>query len=193
VTGDDVVFLLVVLVPLFAARWRVSLLGIGLQGALLLRASHGSALDVADFAVLRGLVAPLLLYRVQTRSGGSHRNDVIPANLFAWVVVVVLTTAAFRFADAIEPGGAGHGRVAVATAALVLGMFVLASQNSVFSQIMAILRIENAVALFELALPHAPDDPGLRIAQIAITGGVVGLVAWYLRALHGFTAEEVTE
>lgn len=184
--AEDAVFLLVVLLPLFAARWRVSLLGLALQGVLLFRAA-GSAreallLDGADFLLVRGLLAPGLLYAIQLRGGSPHRNDVIPANLFAWVLVVVLTTAAFRFAAII--GGEAEGRIAVATAALVLGLFVLSTQSSVFSQIVGVLRIDNAVALFEIAFSHEHGDLSAKLAQIAVTTGAVGLMAWYLRALH---------
>lgn len=194
--ADDAVFLLVVLVPLFAARWRVSLLGLALQGVLLFQASMGDhdggvVLNAVDFLLIRGLVGPALLYTIQLSGGSPHRNDVIPANLFAWVLVVLLVTAAFRFAAVMDPLG---GRIAVASAALVLGLFVLASQSSVFSQIVGVLRIENAVALFEIALPRENADPVVRIAQIAVTAGIVGLAAWYLRALHGqVPTERATE
>ncbi|MEQ1503546.1 MAG: hypothetical protein ABMB14_15015 [Myxococcota bacterium] len=193
--AEDAVFLLVVLVPLFAARWRVSLLGLSLQGVLLFRAAsvHPDALpggDVAlnavDYLVVRAVLGPAALYAIQHRGGLPHRNDVIPANLFAWVLVVLLTTGAFRFAAHADPTGALGGRVAVASAALVLGLFVLASQDSVFSQIVGMLRIENAVALFETALPEHPGsaEPGVRLLQVAVIAGVVATMAWYLRALH---------
>ncbi|MEQ1567779.1 MAG: hypothetical protein ABMA64_19210 [Myxococcota bacterium] len=183
--AEDVVFLLVIVVPLFVARWRVSLLGLALQGALLFRAAHGDPwLDGIDFLAVRGALAPAILYTIQLGSGHPGRKDVIPANLFAWVLVVVLVTVAFRFAAAMAPGAESEGRLAVATAALVLGLFVLSSQNSVFAQIVGVLRVENAVALFELAVREVPPEPGVRVAQLAVTAGLCGMMAWYLRALH---------
>lgn len=179
---DDVVFLLVVLAPLFAAQWRASLLGLAAQGVLLWRASGAAGgFDAVDLLLLRGLVAPVLLWRVYK---GSDRNDVIPASLFGWGSVGALTLAAFAFAAALD-GGATGGRTAAATAALLLGFFVLASQDGVFSQLVGVLRIENAVALFELTLPRDHPDPVVRCAQVAATAGATLLAAWYLRELRG--------
>jgi hydrogenase-4 component E len=74
------------------------------------------------------------------------------------MLVVGIVLASFRFANELsksEPSNPLH--IATVTAALLLGLFVLSSQGSMFSQIVGLLRIENAVALFEL-LPasHVP-------------------------------------
>lgn len=79
-----------------------------------------------------------------------------------------------------------EGRIAVATAALLFGFFVLATQDSVFSQIVGVLRIENAVALFELVAGGEHADPVVRSAQLAATAGAALLAGWYLRRLHDF-------
>lgn len=174
------VFLLVILVPLFAARWRVSVVGLGLQGLLLWAAAggHESLFQTADLLVLRGLLVPALLWRCYR---GRARNDVIPANLFAWGFVAAVTLAAFWFADALAAGSPHEGRIAVASAAFLLGLFVLASQDSPFSQLVGVLRIENAVAMFELTLPGHHVDPVVRTVQLAVTAGIAILAAWFLR------------
>lgn len=186
--GLDVLFLVVVLVPLLAARWRVSLLGLSLQGLLLFLVAGGGQpsldpvylLDAADYLVVRGVIAPFLLYQAFLRPGVPDRNDTIPPNLFAWMFVVLLVLVSFNFADATSGGSA---RVGVAAAALVLGFFVLATQSSVFSQIVGALRIENAIALFELTdrAPHA--SPLVRLLHLLVVTTAVVLYAWYLGAL----------
>lgn len=184
-TPDDVVFLLVILVPLFAARWRISLLGLALQGVLLLRASGAAhAFDWIDYLACRALIGPILLYLSFAGGDRPPRNDVIPPNLFSWAFVGALTLAAFQFAVALGPVPAAAGRIAVATAALLLGLFVLASQDKPFSQLIGVLRIENAIALFELAFPREAPDPVVRSAQILATFGALLLAAWFLRTLR---------
>ena len=68
-----VALLLVLLLPLFAASWRTSLLGLAGQGLLMawiairLRPEHATAaqwLTLVDLVLLRGVLGPWLLYRV---------------------------------------------------------------------------------------------------------------------------------
>lgn len=194
--GVDILFLVVVLVPLFVAKWRVSLLGLALQGGLLWYAAGGTrpsldaayVFDLVDFVVRAGL-APGLLYLAFRRPDVPDRNDVIPANLIAWMLVVLLVLASFRFAADMDPTGIVDGRVAVAAASLVLGFFVLTTQDVVFSQIIGALRIDNAVALLELSGPAGHMDPVARTAQLVAVAGAVGLYAWYLQALAAIPEE----
>lgn len=179
-----IVFLLVVLLPLLAASWRVSLLGLATQGALLawmaLRGHHtagpAAALIVIDAILLRGIVAPSLIRRALVQTDVPRRNDVIPPNLFSWALVAALVFVAFRFSAAIgsRPGATGGALlIAVATSALLLGLFVLASQNGMLSQIVGLIRIENAIALFELQLEHHFVLP----VQAALSGVFLATVA----------------
>jgi hypothetical protein len=74
-TGVLIAFVIVVLIPLFVATWRTSLLGLALQGALLawlsLRPettlSFDSVFTALDVVVLRSVVAPVLLFSVMRR------------------------------------------------------------------------------------------------------------------------------
>lgn len=194
----DILFLAVLLVPLLTARWRLSLLGLGLQGWLLFEAAGGREprwelsylLDAADYLVVRGLVAPALLYYAFMRPGVPARNDVIPPNLFAWTGVVLLVLVSFNFADA---AAGGAPRVGVAASALVLGFIVLSTQTSVFSQIVGALRIENAIALFELTVPELHPSPLVRALHVAVGAGAVVLYAWFLGALAALPVERPTD
>lgn len=178
--GPDLLFLVVALVPLLAARWRVSLLGLAAQGLLLFLCSEGSALDAVDFLVVRGVLAPVLLVLAFQRPGTPDRNDMVPPNLFAWMLVVGLVLVSFNFADANSGGSA---RVGVAAASLVLGFFVLATQTSVFSQIVGAMRIENAIALFELSDPDTHASLLVRSLHLIVVATSVVLYAWYLGAM----------
>jgi hydrogenase-4 membrane subunit HyfE len=66
----------------------------------------------------------------------------------------------FRFAALVHPaGGVASTHVAVATSGLLLGMLVLATQTSTFGQIIGVLRVEFAIALFELGSGPELDLP----------------------------------
>jgi hydrogenase-4 component E len=184
-----IAFLALTLFPLLVASWRVSLLGLALQALLLgwmlirTHAQPSAALSIqfVDLVLLRGIVAPHILYRVLARQRAPRRNDVIPSNLFSWGFVSALVFVSFRFAGALAgpdlPSSLGF---ATATAALLLGMYVLASQNSMFSQMVGLLRIENAIALWELLLPLHVELP-VAVGCSAVFLGTVVVFGRFLR------------
>ncbi len=163
-----IAFLVVVVVPLLTASWRISLLGLALQGLLMaaMASRHGwagtwtGAVLLADLLVLRGWFIPRYLRRIMDRLGVGRRNDVIPANLLSWTLAGAAVLVAFRFAGHVLPGeGDRTIHVAVAAAALLLGLLILGTQVTTFSQITGVLRVEYAIALFELEGGHAPSLP----------------------------------
>ena len=195
-------FVGILLVPLFVASWRLSLFGLAAQGIIMASISYqlDPALDTVDawvgmfdLVIVRGLGAPLLLYAVLRAQRAPARNDVLPPNLMSWTLAIVLVLFAFRFADLLVPTeGPEHEFVAVATAGLLLGLLVLATQTGPFSQMVGALRIENAIALFELGGARDHRDVGMRIAQTLILIGTVLMFRWYLRTLPRTTAVKVS-
>ena len=190
-SGLLIAFAIVVLIPLFVATWRTSLLGLALQGALIawlwlsLRDESTVTLDVALTAVdvigLRTVAAPLLLYQVMRRRNAPPRNDVIAPNLFSWAIVVGLVVVAFRAADVLVPiEGDEQMLVAVAATSFVLGLFVLAASRATFSQIIGVLRIENAIALFELGASGEHGSAGLYAAMSGVLFVSILFFRWYL-------------
>jgi hydrogenase-4 membrane subunit HyfE len=161
--------LLVALVaPLLTASWRISLVSLGAQGLLMtaLVASRGwpttasGAVLLVDLFVLRTWFVPRHLIRILRSKDLPVRDDLIPANLLSWTLAAAAVLVAFRFATYVEPGGGDVlVLVAVATAGLLLGFLILASQVSVFSQIVGVLRVEYAVGLLELAAGREPPLP----------------------------------
>jgi hydrogenase-4 membrane subunit HyfE len=188
-----IAFVGVLLVPLFVASWRLSLLGLVGQGVIMASLSYqldpsldsvSAWLGLFDLIVVRGIGAPLLLYAVLRSQRAPARNDVLAPNLMSWTLAIVLVLVAFRFADMLVPTeGDDHALVAGATAGLLLGFLVLATQTGPFSQMIGALRIENAIALFELGGRHDGDDVGIRIAQTVILIATVLLFRWYLQTL----------
>lgn len=193
-------FVGILLVPLFVASWRLSLFGLAVQGLLMAWISYqlDPALDTAaawvrlfDLVVVRGLGAPIALYAVLRSQRAGARNDVIPPNLMSWTLSIALVLVAFRFADMLVPvEGNDHSFVAGATAGLLLGLLVLATQTGPFSQMVGVLRIENGIAFFELGAGHQPL--AMSIAQTILLISTVLLFRWYLRTLPRATETKVS-
>lgn len=185
-----IAFVGVLVVPLFVASWRLSLLGLALQGLLMAWISYdlhpaldslGDWLQMIDLVVVRGLGAPIALFAVLRGQGASARNDVIPPNLMSWTLAIALVLVAFRFADMLVPvEGDANSFVAAASAGVLLGLLVLATQTGPFSQMVGALRIENGIAMFELAGQH---DPAMQVAQTVILVATVLMFRWYLKTL----------
>lgn len=187
-----IALVMVMVMPLFVASWRLSLAGLAGQGLLIgwiryqLDPHLGTAsawIDLFDLVAVRGLAAPLALYVVARAQWARSRDDVLPPNLMSWALAVMFVLFAFRFADLLVPaGGTEHELVATATAGVLLGLLVLSTQTGPFSQMIGAIRIENAIAVLELSQRHE-GDPALRLAQTALVIGTVLMFRWYLRTL----------
>lgn len=182
----------VLLIPLFVSKWRISLLGLSLQGLLMAWIARGkdphlsldSALTLVDLVGVRGVAAPLVLYAVLRAKNAPQRNDVIPPNMLSWTAAFGLVLLAFQLAGVVAPPqGDAQTLVAVSAAAFLLGFLVLATQSGPFSQIVGALRIENAIAMFELGGEHHHESPLLHGAQIAVVAVSLALYHFYLRSL----------
>jgi hydrogenase-4 membrane subunit HyfE len=201
VTSLLIGLLAVLLLPLFVSTWRTSLLGLACQGLTMAwiayrlegHLSVDSALTFFDLIVVRGLAAPLALYAVMRTQNAPRRNDVIPPNMLSWTVAIGLVLLAFRFAGILVPEeGDAQTLVAVSASGLLLGFLVLATQSAPFSQMVGALRIENAIALFELGGVHDHhESPLLRAGQISVVIISVALYRWYLATLS--SGEDATD
>lgn len=184
----------VMLVPLFVATWRASLLGLACQGVLIAWAAYrldpelradGTWLALIDLGLVRGLLAPLLLYRLLNPLKLQARKQVTPPNLLTWTVAFGLVIGAFNLSPLLVPlEGDQRAIISVATAGVLLAFLVLASQTAPFSQVVGALRLENAIALFELGSePHHGTEVLIQLGQVAIVAGTIGLYLWLLPAL----------
>lgn len=191
--------LLAMVLPLFLGNWRASLLGLCSQGLLMAwivvearpeLSSPDDWLTLVDLVLVRGLLAPAFLYQVLSAREATARNDVIPPNLLSWTFAGVLVLVGFNFAATLVPEP-GHERqvVAVATAGLLLGFLVLSTQSGPFSQMVGVLRFENALALFELGgSSHHHESILVHAGQLVVFLLTIGLFRWYLETL-GPTAQ----
>lgn len=193
--GVLIAFIVVLIVPLFVATWRTSLLGLSLQGALMawIFFHHGghvaltadNAVTFVDLIVLRTVAGPLLLYFALRQQNAPRRNDVIAPNLFSWGIALVLVLMSFRIGDVLVPIEGDHRTlVAVATSSVLLGLLVLSTRSGPFSQMVGALRLENGIALFELGQPEHQEQIGIRIAQTVVFAFTVAFFRWYLVQLH---------
>jgi hydrogenase-4 membrane subunit HyfE len=145
--------------------------------------SPHTLLAFVDTGLARGVLAPLLLYRVMSQQGAAGRNHVIPPNMISWTIAGVLVAVAFRFAHRLAEGEA-QLPLAVAASGLLLGLFVLSTQTGPFSQAIGVLRIENAIALFELGVGGQEMPLAIHAGLVAVFVLTVGLFAVYLRWLN---------
>jgi hydrogenase-4 component E len=192
----------VYLVPLFVGTWRTSLLGLSLQGLLMAWLAYrlgppqapADWIALADLGLVRGLWVPLSLYGVLKAQNAPARNNVIAPNLFSWALALGLVMLAFNFAERLVPG-AGEERtlVAVVAAGLMLGLLVLATEAGPFSQMVGALRVENAIALFELGGERHRPALGLQLGLILVFVLTVALYRWYLKTLPPGEAPEAAE
>ena len=197
------------LIPLFVGTWRMSLLGLALQGLILaaiaypelqpLRSAH-AWLTLADLGLVRGVLVPLALYMVLRLYGPPQltvgergvlraqaapaRNDTIAPNLFSWTLALGMVLAAFNLSDVlVEEAGQEQTLVAIAVAGVLLGFLVLASATGPFTQMVGALRIENAIATLQLSGAHQ-SSLALDLAMLAVFVATVALFRWYLSTLE---------
>jgi hydrogenase-4 component E len=192
-----IAYLMVALVPLFVAAWRTSLLGLSLQGLLMGWMAFALSEDLsslprlallAELILVRGILVPAHLYRVLIDLKTPRRSDVIPANLLFWTIVGVLVVLAFRFAANVMDDEEAQTHLAVAAAALMMGLLVLSSQTQPVSQLFGVLRIENAIALFELSSDRQVSLP-VQVWTATIFVATVLVFGWFLRRLAAADAE----
>jgi hydrogenase-4 component E len=139
---------------------------------------------LVDLALVRGVVAPFVLYRVLRARGAPRRNDVIPPNLLFWTMALGIVLVAFRFAERMIPAsGEQQTLLAVTASGFLLGFLVLSTQVGPFSQMVGVLRIENAIALFELGGAEHRAPMAIQLGQIGVALATVFLYGWYLARL----------
>jgi hydrogenase-4 membrane subunit HyfE len=183
----------VMIVPLFVATWRSSLFGLSCQGFLIAWTAYRlrpephaieTWLSLTDLVLVRGIGAPLLLYRLLSAQKCAARHDLIAPNLLSWTVALGLVLAAFNLSAALVPvDGDARALISVAAAGVLLGFLVLASQSTPFGQIVGALQLENGIALFELGGgPHHGSLLTL-VGQVAIVAGTLALYVWLLSGL----------
>ena len=178
-------FLLAALLPVFFAKLRVLPLWLSVQGLALAAMDwvqapaptlHSLA-TLLEVLLLRAALAPWLLRRAMVLCGGAER-DLMPSNLFTWVAAVSLIALAFHFfgASSSAPDALALGVVATR---VLLAFLLLASNAAPLAQLVALLYIENAIAVFEALLPQGWPLP-VHLALGLVYLGTITVAQWLL-------------
>lgn len=180
-----ILFLAAAVIPVFFGRIRSAPPWLALQAAALAWAgtarhaevSVHALVAVAEVLLVRSLVAPLLLRRA-IRARAEPNLDLLPSNLFAWAIAVTLIVLAFEFG---APAASDHHALALGAvgATVVVALLLLAANGSPPAQLVALLYMENALALFESLLPEPWPLP-VHAALSMIYLLTVGVGAWLI-------------
>ncbi len=182
-----VVFLVASVIPVFFGKIRsapvwlaVQALALGWIGmAHFAEISAHALVALLEVILVRGVVAPRLLRRA-IRLRAEPNLDLMPSNLFTWAIAIALIVLAFEFgAPAMSDRQAFALGVVGATVAVAL--LVLSTNNSPPAQLVAVLFMENALALFESLLPEPWPLP-VHAALSAIYLLTVGVGGWLVGA-----------
>lgn len=154
-----VAFLAAAVIPVFfgklgSAPWWLALQAAALAAAGFVRQDEPGwheGLALAEVLLLRAALAPRLLKKVVEQRQLAH-VDLMPSNLLAWAIAIALIVLAFEFG---APPLGGHQAMTLGTVAatVAVSLLLLAANDSPPAQLVAVLFMENAIALFELLLP----------------------------------------
>ena len=181
--------LLATVIPVFFGKLSTTPTWLSLQalalGWMTLNLHH--ELDVHALAagleilLIRAWAVPYLLRR-GLRGAPAASVDVMPSNLFAWGAAVALIILAFQFGD----GARADVRaltLGVTAATVTIAFLVLATNHEPLAQLVALLFMENALALLESLLPEPWPLP-VHVAVSAVYVGTVALGSWLIRGHH---------
>jgi hydrogenase-4 membrane subunit HyfE len=143
----------------------------------------GAGLEVL---LLRAWLVPQLLRRT-LRDDLAADHDVMPSNLFAWGAAVALIILAFQFGNGARADLRAM-TLGVAAATVMVAFLVLATNREPVAQLVALLFMENALALFESLLPEPWPLP----VHLAVSGVYVGTVVVGSWLIRGASAASLT-
>lgn len=182
-----VAFLVAAIVPVFFGKIRSAPIWVAVQALALgwnglvphaELSSHG-IVALLEVLIVRAVIAPALLHRA-IRRRAEPDLDLMPSNLFAWAIAIALIVLAFEFgAPAMTDRQALTLGVIGATVAVAL--LLLSTNDSSAAQLVAVLFMENALALFESLLPEPWPLP-LHGALSAIYLVTIGVGSWLVGA-----------
>lgn len=182
-----IAFLVAAVIPVFFGKIRSAPLWLFTQALALAWNGIAQHAELSVHAVVAGLevlavraaVAPLLVRRA-IRLRGEPNLDLMPSNLFAWAIAIALIVLAFQFGapamsdrQALTLGAIG--------ATVTIALLLLSTNDSPPAQLVAVLFMENALALFESLLPEPWPLP-VHGAMSAIYLATVGVGGWLIGA-----------
>lgn len=180
-----ILFLVAAVVPVFFGKIRSAPFWLAVQAVALGWASaaqHGewsghALAALVEVLLVRAAMAPQLLRRA-IRRRGEPNLDLMPSNLFAWAIAIALLVLAFEF-GAPEMSDRHALALGAVGATVAVALLLLAANESPPAQLVAVLFMENAIALFESLLPEPWPLP-VHLALSAIYLLTVGVGAWLI-------------
>ncbi len=177
-------FLLAAVIPVFFGKIRSAPVWLCLQAIMLgwngfahhADFSSHAILALVEVTVVRVCLAPLLL-RSTIRRRAEVNLDLMPSNLFAWIVATALIALSFQFGEAASSPDAFT--LGVVGATVMIALLILSTNDSPPAQLVALLFMENALALFESLLPEPWPLP-VHAALGAVYILTVGVGNWLL-------------
>ena len=152
-------FLVAAIIPVFFGKIRSAPFWLTAQAAALAWnvAQHGDPslhtyVALIEVLVVRALVAPRLLSRA-IRRRDEPNLDLMPSNLFTWAIAIALLVLAFEFA-APAMSDRQALTLGVVGATVTVSLLLLSTNDSPPAQMVAVLFMENGLALFESLLPE---------------------------------------
>ncbi|MDF1480698.1 hypothetical protein [Extensimonas sp. H3M7-6] len=182
-----ILFLLATVVPLFLGKTGAAPAWLSLQGLAMgwisltqhhVLSAHALAGGL-EVLLVRALLVPTLLRRALAGSAAAH-DDLMPSNLLIWGVALALIILAFKFGD----GARADVRaltLGVVAATGTMAFLLLSTNREPAAQLVALLFMENALALFESLMSEPWSVP----VHVGVSGLYVGTVAvgvWLVRA-----------
>lgn len=151
-------FLLATWVPVFFGRLRAAPLWLAVQAVALVWVgllhhaewSWHTLFGVLEVLLVRGVVAPLLLQWAIHRCAQPD-TDLMPSNLFSWAIGLGLMALAFDFGGAAMADAPALA-LGVVAATVILVLLILSTNTAPAAQLVAVLFMENAIAVFESML-----------------------------------------
>ena len=105
--------------------------------------SAHAALVGLEVLLVRAILVPQLLRRALRKQTNS-RMSLMPSNLFAWIIAVMLIILAFKFGDGAR-ADARALTLGVVAATVVIAFLILSTNHEPKAQLVAVLFMENAV------------------------------------------------
>jgi hydrogenase-4 membrane subunit HyfE len=135
--------------------------------------SAHAAMAGVEVLLVRALLVPYLLRAALARQAQAQIS-LMPSNLFAWGIATSLIIFAFKFGD----GARADVRaltLGVAAATVIAAFLILASNQQRLAQLVALLFMENALALFESLMPEPwPLPVHLAISVVYVLTVAIG-------------------
>jgi len=184
-----ILFLLAAVIPVFFGKIRSAPFWLSLQAIALgwNGVAHSDGMSVhalvalLDVIAVRAIVAPLLLRRA-IHLRGDPNLDLMPSNLFAWVIGIALIVLAFEFGGSATTD-VGALALGVVGAMVAIALLLLSTNDALPAQLVAVLFMENGIAVFESLLPEPwplPVHGALTVvylATIAVASWLIGTPA----------------